>query len=36
MLVGHGTVRFDVLGMADRAPEPDELEEMADLVTEAL
>jgi N-acyl-D-amino-acid deacylase len=36
LLVGHGTVRFDVLGMADRAPEPDELEEMADLVTEAL
>jgi len=36
LLVGHGTVRFNVLGMADRAPTNDELDEMADLVTEAL
>jgi N-acyl-D-amino-acid deacylase len=36
MLVGHGTVRFNVMGMDDRAPNDDELTEMADLVTEAL
>jgi N-acyl-D-amino-acid deacylase len=36
LLVGHGTVRFNVLGMADRAPTDDELAEMADLVTKAL
>ncbi|MFB6221098.1 MAG: amidohydrolase family protein [Halolamina sp.] len=36
LLVGHGTVRFNVLGMADRAPTEDELAEMGDLVTEAL
>ncbi|MEF8841130.1 MAG: D-aminoacylase [Haloarculaceae archaeon] len=35
-LVGHGTVRYDVLGMSDRAPDEDELTAMADLVTEAL
>jgi N-acyl-D-amino-acid deacylase len=35
-LVGHGTVRYDVLGMDDRVPDDDELEAMADLVTEAL
>lgn len=35
-LVGHGTVRFEVLGMADRAPDAAELDRMADLVTEAL
>jgi N-acyl-D-amino-acid deacylase len=35
-LVGHGTVRFNVLGMADRAPTDDELEAMGDLVTDAL
>jgi N-acyl-D-amino-acid deacylase len=35
-LVGHGTVRFNVLGMADRAPTEDELEEMASLVDDAL
>ena len=35
-LVGHGTVRFDVLGLSDRAPDEDELQAMADLVTEAL
>jgi len=36
MLVGHGTVRFNVLGLADRTPDADELDAMADLVTEAL
>ena len=36
LLAGHGTVRFNVLGMSDRAPTDDELEEMGDLVTEAL
>jgi N-acyl-D-amino-acid deacylase len=36
LLVGHGTVRFNVLGMADRAPTEAELEEMADLVTDGL
>ncbi|MFB6150090.1 MAG: amidohydrolase family protein [Halobacteriales archaeon] len=35
-LVGHGTVRFETLGMAERAPDADELEAMADLVTEGL
>ncbi|MFB6221097.1 MAG: amidohydrolase family protein [Halolamina sp.] len=35
-LVGHGTVRFNVLGMADRAPTEDELAEMASLVDDAL
>jgi N-acyl-D-amino-acid deacylase len=35
-LVGHGTVRYNVTGMDDRAPTDAELEEMADLVTEAL
>lgn len=36
MLVGHGTVRCAVLGMADRVPTEDELIEMADLVTAGL
>ncbi|GAA0256810.1 amidohydrolase family protein [Haladaptatus pallidirubidus] len=36
MLVGHGTVRYNVLGMSDRAPTEAELNEMADLVTTAL
>jgi N-acyl-D-amino-acid deacylase len=36
MLVGHGTVRYNVVGMDDRLPTDEELEEMADLVTEAL
>lgn len=36
MLVGHGTVRFSVMGMADRPAEESELEAMADLVTAAL
>ena len=35
-LVGHGTVRFAVMGMGDRAPTDGELAEMADLVTEGL
>ncbi|MFB6298734.1 MAG: amidohydrolase family protein [Halobacteriales archaeon] len=35
-LVGHGTVRFEVLGMADRAPTDEERERMGELVTEAL
>lgn len=35
-LVGHGTVRFEVLGMSDRSPAPTELEQMADLVTDGL
>ncbi|MDR9431815.1 MAG: D-aminoacylase [Natronomonas sp.] len=36
VLVGHGTVRYDALGMADRDPTDEELARMADLVTEAL
>ncbi|SFQ20765.1 N-acyl-D-amino-acid deacylase family protein, partial [Halolamina pelagica] len=35
-LVGHGTVRFNVLGMADCEPTDDELAEMAELVDDAL
>jgi N-acyl-D-amino-acid deacylase len=35
-LVGHGTVRYEVMGMAERAPSGDELRAMADLVTGAL
>jgi len=35
-LVGHGTVRYAVLGMADRAPDDDELAAMGDYVTAAL
>ena len=35
-LVGHGTVRFAVLNIDDRAPDEDELTEMADLVTAGL
>lgn len=34
--VGHGTVRYEVMGMADRAPGAEELERMGDLVSEAL
>jgi len=34
--VGHGTVRFDVMGMADRAPTAEELAEMRELVADAL
>lgn len=36
ILVGHGTVRFDQLGMSDRAPTEEELAAMAELVTEGL
>jgi N-acyl-D-amino-acid deacylase len=36
LVVGHGTVRFNVLGMESRAPDDEELTEMADLVTEGL
>ncbi|WP_433632789.1 N-acyl-D-amino-acid deacylase family protein [Halomicrococcus sp. NG-SE-24] len=35
-LVGHGTVRFEVMGMSDRTPAADEVEAMADLVTAGL
>lgn len=35
-LVGHGTVRYNVLGMEDRAPTDRELMDMAELVTEGL
>lgn len=36
MLVGHGQVRQMVMGMENRAPEPEELERMAELVREAM
>lgn len=35
-LVGHGTVRYETLGMTDRKPTEAELDEMASLVTDAL
>jgi len=35
-LVGHGTVRYNVMGMATRDPTDDELDEMEALVDEAL
>lgn len=35
-LVGHGTVRYNIIGMDVRSPTDAELQEMADLVTEAL
>ncbi|MFB6201756.1 MAG: amidohydrolase family protein [Halorhabdus sp.] len=35
-LVGHGTVRFNVLRMADREPSEGELAEMAELIDDAL
>ena len=35
-LVGHGTVRYAVVGMSDRAPDEEELTAMADLVSEGL
>jgi N-acyl-D-amino-acid deacylase len=35
-LVGHGTVRFNVLGMSDDTPTDEELAEMASLVDDAL
>ena len=34
--VGHGTVRYNVMGMADRTPTDEELTEMGDLVVESL
>ncbi len=36
MHVGHGTVRFNVMGMADRSPSTEELKEMQALITESL
>ncbi len=36
LLVGHGDVRNLVLGMEDRAPTPEELEKMKELVQEAM
>ena len=36
LLVGHGTVRREVLGMEDRAPTPGELETMRGLVDTAM
>jgi N-acyl-D-amino-acid deacylase len=36
MLVGHNTLRLMVMGMANRAPTPDELEAMIDLLEQAL
>ncbi len=35
-LIGHGTVRFNVMGMDDRSPDEEEIGAMADLVTEGL
>lgn len=35
-LVGHGTVRFNVLGMEDTEPSAEQLSEMRDLVSEAM
>ncbi len=36
LLVGHGTVRFNVMGMSDDNPSSSELEEMQELVIEGL
>ncbi len=36
MFVGHGSIRTEVLGRADRAPSADELARMRDLVEEAM
>jgi N-acyl-D-amino-acid deacylase len=36
LLVGHGQVRELVMGMDNRPPEPEELEQMAELVREAM
>jgi N-acyl-D-amino-acid deacylase len=36
MLVGHNTLRLMVMGMAERAPRPDELAQMSALLEEAL
>lgn len=35
-MVGHGTVRLDVMGMGDRDPTPDELEKMRQSVDNAM
>jgi len=35
-LVGHGTIRMKVMGMADRAPTADEMEQMKAMVREAM
>ncbi|UCC39333.1 MAG: D-aminoacylase [Candidatus Aminicenantes bacterium] len=35
-LVGHGTIRQEVMGMADRAPSAEELEKMKAMVQEAM
>jgi dihydroorotase/N-acyl-D-amino-acid deacylase len=35
-LVGHNTIRREVMGLADRAPAPDELERMRRMIGEAL
>ena len=36
LLVGHGTVRGEIVGMEDRAPEPEELDAMRALVDQAM
>src|SRR5437762_1054085 len=36
MLVGHNTLRLMVMGLEDRAPHPDELQEMISLLEEGL
>ncbi len=36
MLIGHNTLRLMVMGLDDRAPRPDELEEMIELLEEGL
>jgi len=36
LLIGHGSVRQEVLGMEDRAPTPQELERMRELVRAAM
>lgn len=36
MLVPHGTVRMAVMGLDDRAPSPDELRRMQELVTQGM
>lgn len=35
-LIGHGTVRYNVMGMSERNPTEEELQEMRDLVIEGL
>lgn len=35
-LVGHGTVRFEVMGMDEREPTDEELEEMREVIAESL